>query len=135
MRTNNVKSLVIVLLFLTSAGSFSQEQEVIYANMAIEQSKEKQNTMKTYVIEREIPDAGKLTEEQLKGISQKSNSVIAEMDSGIEWMHSYVTDNKVYCVYKAENQEVIKKHAEKGGFPANNITELATIIDPETAND
>lgn len=133
MRTNNVISLVLVLLLLTSAGSFSQEQEVINANMAKEQTKEKQNTMKTYVIERDIPDAGKLTQEQLKGISQKSNSVIAEMDSGIEWMHSYVTDNKVYCVYKAENQEVIKKHAEKGGFPANTVTELSTIINPATA--
>ncbi|MCW5516243.1 DUF4242 domain-containing protein [Muriicola sp. Z0-33] len=91
--------------------------------------------MKTFLIEREIPNAGELTAEQLKGISQKSNAVLSEMGAGIQWMHSYVAQNKVYCVYKAENKEAIKTHAEKGGFPANKISELATTIDPTTAND
>ena len=91
--------------------------------------------MKTYLIERKIPDAGKLTKEQLKGISQKSNAVVAEIGPGIEWIHSYVTDDKVYCVYKAQNEDLIIKHAEEGSFPVNNISELATTISPNTAKD
>ncbi len=90
--------------------------------------------MKTYVIEREIPEAGKLTQDQLKGISQKSNEVLSQIGTSIEWLHSYVTDNKVYCVYKAESKERIKEHAKKSGFPANNISELSEIINPSTAD-
>ncbi len=89
--------------------------------------------MKTYLIEREIPNAGELTQDQLKGISQKSCSVLKEMDTGIEWLHSYVTDNKVYCLYKAENKALIREHAEKGGFPVNSISELSSTIGPDTA--
>ncbi len=92
-------------------------------------------SMKTYLIERAIPDAGKLTQEQLKGISKKSNSVIAEMAPKIEWIHSYVTDDKVYCVYRAESKALLRAHAEKGNFPANRISELATKIGPETGED
>ncbi len=91
--------------------------------------------MKTYLIERIIPDAGKLTPEQLKGISQKSCSVLKEMGPQIEWLQSYVTGNKIYCVYKAENEDLIREHAKKGGFPANVITEIGTIISPATAKD
>ena len=91
--------------------------------------------MKTYVIEREIPNAGKLTQEELKGISQKSNEVLSAMGHGIEWQHSYVTDNKVYCIYKPKNERLLKEHAEKGGFPANNISELSTTIDPDTGRE
>lgn len=90
--------------------------------------------MKTYLIEREIPDAGKLTPEQLKAISQKSCSVLTEMGPQIQWEHSYVTGDKIFCIYKAENEELIKEHAVKGGFPANNIIEVASIISPATAN-
>lgn len=90
--------------------------------------------MKTYVIEREIPGAGSLTAEQLKGISQTSCGVIKQLAPEIEWLHSYVTGNKVYCVYKATSEEVIREHAKRGGFPANKISEVATIISPETAN-
>ncbi|HAO45798.1 MAG TPA: DUF4242 domain-containing protein [Chitinophagaceae bacterium] len=89
--------------------------------------------MKTYLIEREIPDAGKLTPEQLKGISQKSCSVITELGPDIQWIHSYVTGNKIYCIYKATNPEVIREHAKRGGFPANTIVEVATTISPATA--
>ena len=89
--------------------------------------------MKTYVIERIIPGAGDLTAEQLKGISKTSCNVLNEMGSKIEWIQSYVTGNKVYCVYKAENKELIEEHATKGGFPANSISEVATVISPETA--
>lgn len=109
---------------------------LMIAGMAEARSQENKigKTMKTYLIEREIPEAGKLTQEELKGISQKSCEVLKEMNAGIEWMHSYVTDNKVYCLYRASDQELIRKHAEKGGFPANSIQELSTKIGPETAN-
>lgn len=89
--------------------------------------------MKTYVIEREIPDAGKLTAEQLKGISQKSCGVLREIGPRIEWLHSYVTGNKIYCVYKAENEDLVREHAKKGGFPANKISEVSSVISPATA--
>ena len=86
-----------------------------------------------FVIERIIPGAGDLTPEQLKGISQTSCAVIKEMGIKIEWQHSYVTGDKVYCVYKAENKGLIEEHAKKGSFPANSINEVGTIISPVTA--
>lgn len=89
---------------------------------------------KTYLIEREIPDAGKLTPEQLKAISQTSCSVLTEMGPQIQWMQSYVTGDKIYCIYKAGNEELIREHAKKGGFPANKIIEVPSIISPATAN-
>lgn len=89
--------------------------------------------MKTYVIEREIPDAGKLTPAQLKSISQTSCGVLKEMGSSIKWEHSYVAGDKIYCIYKAENEELIREHAKRGGFPANRITEISAVISPETA--
>ena len=132
MKTNKVKLMLIAGLLLISGALSAQGQEVIYAKMAKTETYQKQKAMKTYLIEREIAEAGKLTPEQLKGISQKSNSIVADMGPGIEWVHSYVTDNKVYCVYKAQNEQQIRDHAEKGGFPVNNISELSTVIDPET---
>ncbi|MEO8771079.1 MAG: DUF4242 domain-containing protein [Ferruginibacter sp.] len=90
-------------------------------------------TMKTFLIERDIPGAGSLTPQQLKGISQNSCSVLTEMGPSIEWVQSYVAGNKIYCVYRAENEELIRQHAKKGGFPANVITEVANIISPATA--
>jgi hypothetical protein len=93
----------------------------------------KTTSMKTYLIERDIPGAGKLTPEQLKSISQKSCSVLKEMGPQIEWIQSYVTGDKFFCVYKAENEELIREHAKKGGFPANKITEVSTGISPATA--
>ncbi len=95
----------------------------------------KSATMKTYLIERDIPDAGKLTPEQLKAISQKSCSVLKDMGPQIEWLQSYVTGNKIYCVYRAENEDLIREHAKKGGFPANVITEISTTISPATAKE
>ena len=97
-------------------------------------STENTTQMKTYLIEREIPDAGKLTPEQLKSISQKSCGVLKEMGPKIQWLHSYVTGDKIVCIYKAENEELIREHAKKGGFPANKITEIGTVISPATAN-
>ncbi len=91
------------------------------------------DTMKTYVIERTIPGAGDLTVEQLKGVSQTSCTVLKEMGAKIEWQHSYVTGDKVYCVYKAENKELIEEHAKKSNIPANSISVVATVISPATA--
>lgn len=90
--------------------------------------------MKTYLIERELPGAGKLTAEELKNIAKASCAVIREMGTGIQWVQSYVTGNKLICVYKAENEDLIKEHAKKGGFPCNNITEVANVFGPATAN-
>ncbi len=90
--------------------------------------------MPKYVIEREIPDAGKLTAEQLKGIAQTSCGVLEKMGPQIQWVHSYVTDDKVYCVYIAPNEEMVREHARQGGFPANSVSPVATIIDPTTAD-
>ena len=89
--------------------------------------------MPKYVIEREIPDAGKLSPEQLKGISQVSCGELSKLGPQIQWKHSYVTENKIYCVYIAPNKEMIIEHAKQGGFPANVVTEVTTIIDPTTA--
>lgn len=100
---------------------------------AAQSTQTSKSDLKTYVIEREIPGAGAFTGEQLKQISQKSCGVLKEMD-GIEWVHSYVTGNKIYCVYRAKNPELIKEHAKKGGFPANSISEVTTVISPETAD-
>ncbi len=91
------------------------------------------NTMPKYVIEREIPNAGKLTAEELKAISRTSCDVLDKMGPQIQWVHSYVTDNKVYCVYNAPNEEMIREHAMQGGFPANSVSQVSTIIDPVTA--
>lgn len=131
MKTIKLLTALLLLGFISSQSTFGQE-EIIYVEMA-KQKLNNSNEMKTYLIEREIPEAGKLNAEQLKGISQQSCAVLKEMGPGIEWLHSYVTDNKVYCLYKAENVELIKEHANKGGFPVNYVTELATTINPETA--
>ena len=90
--------------------------------------------MPKYLIEREIPDAGKLTAEQLKGVAQTSCGVLEKMGPQIQWVHSYVTDDKVYCVYIAPNEEMVREHAKQGGFPANSVSPVATIIDPTTAD-
>lgn len=89
--------------------------------------------MKTYVIEREIPGVGQFTPEQLKAASQTSCTVLKEIGPKIEWVQSYVTGNKLYCIYRAENPELIKEHAKKGGFPANSISEVSGVISPATA--
>jgi hypothetical protein len=85
------------------------------------------------VIEREIPGAGKFSPQELQDISKKSLEVLNKMGPKIQWVHSYVTDDKIYCVYNAVNEEVIREHARQGEFPANRITRVRTIIDPTTA--
>ena len=121
--TIKLTALVLALLFTTSTTVDAQT----------ERAKTASKTMRTYVIEREMPGVGALSPEQLKAASQTSCNVLTEMGPKIQWMHSYVTGNKIYCVYKAENEEQIREHAKKAGFPANKISEVATIISPETA--
>ena len=89
--------------------------------------------MPKYVIERDIPGAGALSAEELTGISQKSCSVLEELGPKIQWVQSYVTDDKIYCIYIAPNEQMVRDHAEKGGFPANSICAVSKIIDPTTA--
>lgn len=89
--------------------------------------------MPKYVIERELPGAGKLTPQELQGISQKSCSVLSDLGPQVQWVHSYVTDDKIYCVYNAASEELVREHAQKGGFPANVIARVRSVIDPTTA--
>ena len=89
--------------------------------------------MHKYVIEREIPGAGTLTSADLQSISQKSCGVLKEMGPQVQWVESYVTDDKIYCVYIAANEELVREHAKRGGFPANRISQVRTVIDPTTA--
>ena len=89
--------------------------------------------MPNYVIEREIPGAGQFTGEDLKGISQKSCCVLAELGTDIQWIHSYVTDDKIYCIYRSTSEDLITQHADQGGFPANSISQIRATIDPSTS--
>lgn len=89
--------------------------------------------MPKYVIERELPGAGKLTNDQITAISQKSCGVLRSMGPQIQWLHSYVTDDKIYCVYIAPNEEAVRQHAQQGGFPANRISAVRRMIDPTSA--
>ena len=89
--------------------------------------------MPKYVIEREIPDVGELSPEQLQAISQKSCAVLSNLGPQIQWVESYVVDDRIYCVYIAPNEELIREHARQGGFPATRISEVRAIIDPSTA--
>ncbi len=92
-----------------------------------------QKNMPKYIIERDIPGAGNLTSEQLRGISQASCNVLNTLGPKIQWVQSYVTGDKVYCVYIAPNESLIREHAQKGGFPANRISAVTTVIDPTTS--
>jgi hypothetical protein len=89
--------------------------------------------MPKYVIEREIPGAGKLSPDQLRGISQTSCGVLRQMGTEVQWVESFVTDDKIYCVYLAPNEEAVREHATRGGFPANRVSQVRTMIDPTTA--
>jgi hypothetical protein len=128
MKTTETISMLLLVLFST-VSALAQT-----ASSKSGKSLTKETEMKTYVIEREIPGAGDLNAEELKSISQKSCSVLKELGPGIEWVQSYVTDDKIYCIYRAQNEEILRVHADKGGFPANVIHELSTIISPQTAN-
>jgi signal transduction histidine kinase len=126
--TNRCNFLIAIMLF-TGYASMAQK-----ATATDNVKSTKATEMKTYLIEREIPGAGKLTAEQLKAISQTSCAVLKEMGPRIQWIQSYVTGDKIYCIYKAENEDLIREHAKKGGFPANVITQISSVISPATAN-
>jgi hypothetical protein len=131
MKNLKIMNLLLMLLIIVSSAAFAQTAD---ANKNKNQKgMETKKTMNTYVIERQIPDAGKLNAEQLQGISKTSCSVLITLGPDIEWVHSYVTDNKIFCIYKAENEEILRTHAEKGGFPINAINKLSTVISPATA--
>ena len=89
--------------------------------------------MPKFVIEREIPGAGKLSPQELQAIAQKSCCVLGEMGPQIQWLHSYVTDDKIYCVYIAPDEAAVREHAQRGGFPANRVAQVRSVIDPTTA--
>ncbi len=116
---------ISLMMFMTCLLSFSVNAQTSKTKTS--------DDMKTYVIEREIPGAGAFTADQLKSISQTSCGVLKQMD-GIQWIHSYVTGNKIYCIYKAKNEELIREHAKRGGFPANSISEVSNVISPATAD-
>lgn len=90
--------------------------------------------MPKYVIERELPGAGKLTQDDLHAISQKSCGVLNHLGPQIQWIESYVTDDKIYCIYRSPSEELIRQHAKEGGFPANKISQVRSVIDPSTAD-
>ena len=90
--------------------------------------------MPKFIIERQIPGAGDLSAENLKAISQKSRDVLCSLGTDIQWIHSYVAGDKIYCIYLAPNKELILEHARLGGFPANTITQISSVIEPATAD-
>jgi hypothetical protein len=100
-----------------------------------DQAKEKgqDRNMPKYVIERDVPGIGNATQQEVQTISQKSCSVLNKLGPTIQWLHSYVTADKIYCVYQAPNEKMIREHAEQGGFPANRVSEVRSVIDPTTA--
>ena len=126
----NIHYCALVVIMLLALGFSGMAQTTFVTENA---KTKKQSTMKMYVIEREIPDLGKFTHEQLKNASQTSCGVLKSIGPKIEWVQSYVTGNKMYCIYRAESVELIKEHAQKGGFPANSIVEVSEIISPATA--
>ena len=128
MKSITNRILIFAIMLLTGYASIAQT-----TTASGNSSTTKTTTMKTYLIEREIPGAGKFTPEQLKAISQKSCDVLKEMGPQIEWIQSYVTGDKIFCIYKAENEELIREHAKKGGFPANTIIEVPSGMSPATA--
>jgi hypothetical protein len=89
--------------------------------------------MPRFVIERELPGIGGSTGEELRAVSQKSNAVLSEMGQQVQWVQSYVTDDKIYCIYQADDAEQVREHARRGGFPANSVSPVSAMIDPTTA--
>jgi hypothetical protein len=130
MKTSEKMTMLLLMLMLITTLAFAQNAST--SKNKTQKSMATKN-MNTYVIEREIQDAGKLNAEQLQGISQKSCSVLKELGPDIEWVQSYVAGNKIYCIYRAENEAILRTHAEKGGFPINSVSKLSTIISPATA--
>lgn len=123
-------NMLLMVLILGSTAAFSQTAS---ATKTKNEKSMERKTMNTYVIEREIPNAGKFNATELQGIAQKSCSVLKELGPDIEWVESYVTENTIFCIYRADNEEILRTHAMKGGFPVNSINLLSTKISPATA--
>ena len=128
-----MKTLKLVLILAIATTTFNaMGQNETATNLLKEELNTPNENM--YVIERVIPGAGNLTSEQLQAISQTSCGVLDEMGGdNIKWLHSYVTGDKIYCVYMAKSEELVREHAQKGGFPANSVASVKTIISPATA--
>ena len=125
-----LKSLLILAIAISSFSVLGQEKSA--SSLLKDELKTKDENM--YVIERVIPGAGNLSAEELQAISQTSCGVLDQMGSdNIKWLHSYVTGDKIYCVYMAKSEDLVREHAQKGGFPANSVAAVKTIIDPTTA--
>ncbi len=122
-----LRSFLIVILLTGGVTAFAQTTAPDGDNS------KKEETMKTYLIERDIPGASKFTPVELKGISQKSCTVLKEMGNSIKWIQSYVAGDKIFCVYQATNESLLREHAQKGGFPVTKITQVANIISPASA--
>ena len=130
-----MKSLKILLIFtviVAFANCTNNKKTTAESLRAVIATKS--TTQNMYVIERKIPKLGDFTAEQLKEASKTSCGVLKKMGSEIKWLHSYVTNDKMYCVYLAPNEEMVREHAERGGFPANSISLVSSVIDPSTAN-
>ena len=125
-QTSSAILFLLIVTFFTTLSAQAQKE-----SSSIERI---QPALKTYLIERDIPGAGQLSPGDLKGISQKSCSAIKEMGTGISWVQSYVTSDKIFCVYRAENEMLLREHAKKGGFPISSITEISNVISPKTAD-
>ena len=128
MKTSVTMTLLSLILMFGSLTAYTQT-----ASISKTKNEKSMKTMNTYVIEREIPNAGNLTAADLQGIAQKSCSVLNELGPDIEWVQSYVTDNKIFCIYRAVNEDILRTHAMKGGFPINSVHLLSTVISPATA--
>ncbi len=122
---NSFRFLLLPTLSLVLAGSVLADVPVTPETLPAGQH--------MYVIERDIPGAGQKSADELKAISQKSCQVLRNLGPQIQWLHSYVTGNKIYCVYLAPNEALVREHAKQGGFPANAVSEVTTIISPKTA--
>lgn len=122
-----LRSFLVLTLLTGGITAFAQ------TTTAAGDNSKKEETMKTYLIERDIPGASKFTPVELKGISQKSCTVLKEMGNSIKWIQSYVAGDKIFCVYQATNESLLREHAQKGGFPVTKITQVANIISPASA--
>jgi hypothetical protein len=126
-------TITLTVLFMILVGSTTAFSQIASATNPKKEKSMTTKKMNTYVIERQIPNVGKSSAAELQGISQKSCSVLKELGPQIEWVQSYVTDNKIFCIYRAESEEILRTHAMKGGFPINSINPLSTVISPATA--
>ena len=121
-------ALVVAVIFLAAFTSSMDKKEKVGSQKNVYPVQ-----MNMYVIEREIPGLGNWSQEELKAASQKSCVVLKELAPHVEWIQSYVTGDKMYCIYRAENKEYVREHAKRGGFPANSVAKVTGIISPETA--